>query len=571
MLGLPFREVWLLDFEFTSEPGSPPVPVCMVARELGSNRLIQLWQNELPSSPPFAVDDQTLMVSYYAPAELGCFLELGWPMPTRVLDLYVEFRNATNGKPLPEGRGLLSALSHYGIPAITSEQKHDERGLVLRGGPWSTQERKRILDYCRGDVDVLAPLLERMLPGIRAQKNGLGLSLYRGRYECAVARMEQTGIPVDTELLRRLRARWELIKLDVIKAVDKDYAVYEGSTFKAGSFRAWLAAEGIDWPSTPSGHLRLDRDTFRDMSKLHPQLEPLKELRHSLAELRLEQLAVGQDGRNRVMLSPFGAITGRNTPSNSQFVFGPSTWVRGLIRPEPGRALAYVDWSAQEVWIAAKLSGDRAMLEAVTSGDPYLTFAKMAGLVPMNATKKTHEQKRNQCKIAMLGVNYGMQAQSLARQTELSVIETQDLLRRLAQTFPTYTAWAEHVVDIAQLTGSLSTMFGWTVHVTGTSRPTTLRNYMMQASGSEMLRAACCLATERGIMLCAPVHDALLVEGPAGEIKDVAAATRAAMGEASRLVLDGLEVATDVTEVCWPDRYADKRGQVMWDRVMDLL
>jgi hypothetical protein len=29
--------------------------------------------------------------------------------------------------------------------------------------------------------------------------------------------------------------------------------------------------------------------------------------------------------------------------------------------------------------------------------------------------------------------------------------------------------------------------------------------------------------------------------------------------------------ATDATEVCWPDGYADKRGQVMWDRVMDLL
>jgi hypothetical protein len=28
---------------------------------------------------------------------------------------------------------------------------------------------------------------------------------------------------------------------------------------------------------------------------------------------------------------------------------------------------------------------------------------------------------------------------------------------------------------------------------------------------------------------------------------------------------------TDAIEVCWPDMYADKRGQVMWDRVMDLL
>jgi DNA polymerase-1 len=34
MFGLPFREVWALDFEFTAEPGGLPVPVCMVAREL---------------------------------------------------------------------------------------------------------------------------------------------------------------------------------------------------------------------------------------------------------------------------------------------------------------------------------------------------------------------------------------------------------------------------------------------------------------------------------------------------------------------------------------------------------
>jgi hypothetical protein len=183
-------------------------------------------------------------------------------MPTRVLDLYVEFRNATNGVPLPEGRNLLSALSYHGIPAITSEQKHNDRALVLRGGPWSTQERKRILDYCRSDVDLLAPLLERMLPGIRAQKNGLGLSLLRGRYGCAVARMERTGIPVDTELLRRLRERWELIKLDLIKAVDKDYGVYEGSTFKAGLFprlargRRDRLAEYSIGPFTPrSGHV----------------------------------------------------------------------------------------------------------------------------------------------------------------------------------------------------------------------------------------------------------------------------------------------------------------------------
>jgi DNA polymerase-1 len=141
VLGLPFREIWALDFEFISEPGARPVPVCMVARELVSNRLIRLWQDELGAAPPFPVDNDTLFVAYFASAEVGCFLELGWPVPPRILDLFAEFRNATNGIPLPGGRGLLGALSHHDIPAITADQKTEERALVMRGGPWDEVER----------------------------------------------------------------------------------------------------------------------------------------------------------------------------------------------------------------------------------------------------------------------------------------------------------------------------------------------------------------------------------------------------------------------------------------------
>jgi DNA polymerase I len=49
---------------------------------------------------------------------------------------------------------------------------------------------------------------------------------------------------------------------------------------------------------------------------------------------------------------------------------------RGLIKPEPGRAVAYVDWSQEEFGIAASLSGDAAMIDAYQSGDPYLAFGQ---------------------------------------------------------------------------------------------------------------------------------------------------------------------------------------------------
>jgi DNA polymerase I-like protein with 3'-5' exonuclease and polymerase domains len=195
----------------------------------------------------------------------------------------------------------------------------------------------------------------------------------------------------------------------------------------------------------------------------------------------------------------------------------------------------------------------------------------MAKLVPPDATKASHKHIRDACKTCVLGANYGMQAVSLGRRIGIHTIEAQGLLRRMAQAFPAFTAWAESVIDVGRLGGSLSTVFGWRLRVTGSARSTTLRNFPMQSNGAEMLRLACCLATERGVEVCAPVHDAVLVEGPTNDMDRVVAETRRAMAEASRVVLDGLEIETDVDLIAWPDRYADPRGQRMWEQVNDLL
>src|SRR5947207_8708738 len=105
------------------------------------------------------------------------------------------------------------------------------------------------------------------------------------------------------------------------------------------------------------------------MAKAHPQVSPMRELRSALSDLRLNDLAVGSDGRNRTILSAFRSRTGRNQPSNTKYIFGPSVWLRSLIKPPPGCGVAYVDWSQQEFGINAALSGDRPMWEAYTSAE----------------------------------------------------------------------------------------------------------------------------------------------------------------------------------------------------------
>ena len=89
----------------------------------------------------------------------------------------------------------------------------------------------------------------------------------------------------------------------------------------------------------------------------------------------------------------------------------------------------------------------------------------------------------------------------------------------------------------------------------------------MQANGAEMMRLAACLATERGVEVCAPVHDAFLICAPLDRLEQDVATMRAAMAEASRIVLSGFELGTDVSITRWPDRYMDSRGRVMWQRV----
>jgi DNA polymerase-1 len=192
------------------------------------------------------------------------------------------------------------------------------------------------LAYCETDVLALAKLLPAMEPELDLSR----AVACRGRYMGAVARMEWAGIPINTETLSRLRVGWETIQDRLIREVDSRFGVFDGRTFKAERWAGWLARSGIPWPRLESGELALDDDTFREIARSHPDdVALMRELRYSLAQLRLSDLAVGSDGRNRCLLSPFRAKTGWSQPSNSRFIFGPSTWLRGLIKPGPGRGL----------------------------------------------------------------------------------------------------------------------------------------------------------------------------------------------------------------------------------------
>ncbi len=432
-------EIWLGDFEFVARPGERPEVVCLVAHELRSGRTLGLWRDELGPEPPYRTDSNVLFVSFVANAECACHLALGWPMPKRVLDLNPAFRNWINGCQTPEGKGLIGALRYYGLDAMTAKQKDAMLERVMAGPPFTASERQRILDYCAGDTEAL----RRLLPKILADPEfDFGVALYHGEFAAVSALMEHRGVPIDMEVFSQLadEKMWREVRDAMVPAIDARYGVYVRNaagdwTFSMERFAAYTAREGIAWPLLESGKLNMRRTTFEDMSKGFPQLEELRQLRHARDKMRKVKLAVGADGRNRTVLWPFQAKTSRTQPKASRWIFSPAVWLRSLIKPEPGMAVAYIDYSSMEFLIAASLSDRHCgpinnMLKMYQSGDPYLSFAKAVGAIPSWGSKQTHGEIRDKYKVMLLASQYGMSTETLAARLGVSTFEAHEMLNQ---------------------------------------------------------------------------------------------------------------------------------------------
>ena len=221
---------------------------------------------------------------------------------------------------------------------------------------------------------------------------------------------------------------------------------------------------------------------------------------------------------------------------------------------------------------ATKHCGAPTKAEIPTSFSP-----NRQDLVPAEATKGSHPEIRQACKAIVLGVNYGMGPESIAAQSGIHVDRARELLRLHRETYRVFWRWAEANVDRVLLGLPLETVFGWRIHYppgcNAVINDRSILNWPMQSHGAEMMRLGVSMAVEAGLMICAPIHDALLLEAPIDEIEERAARLAQMMSDASELVLGPAKrCRSDIKIVRYPDRFEDEaRGSVMFSRVMTLL
>jgi hypothetical protein len=349
-------------------------------------------------NPPclFEMSADECFLFFAADADIGIFLALGWTIPRHVIDARVEFIRIRNGAPLlkpydggdldigaekeakadkmrrkkPGMFSLIRVCRHYGIPFISDEEKGEFRDLAMRpGDDFLPEEQRGLLGYCRGDVDATAKVVLAIWDEANlSDRRTFNQALIRGFYMSGAAWVKHVGTPIDMGLYWRLsRNAPRLRSLYIEKHADR-LDTYENGKFSFDKFEDFLAANGLlaGWPRTPKGRLATSGKVLEKIAEEHKIIEEFFLFRATIDVLegigssfnaaggieededKAKGLHLCPDGRSRPSLMPFGAKTSRNAPRGRQFVGTNPAWVWFLVKPEPGRAVAILDYIAQE-------------------------------------------------------------------------------------------------------------------------------------------------------------------------------------------------------------------------------
>jgi DNA polymerase I len=245
-------------------------------------------------------------------------------------------------------------------------------------------------------------------------------------------------------------------------------------------------------------------------------------------------------------------------------------WMRGLITPAPGEVVIAADYAAEEVAVAAGLSGDRRLREAYEAGDVYVALGEMAGMLrpEMDATQRT--QVRKLCKSLALGKQYGMGFRTFRRRSGVSYTQAAQVWRFFERTFTRFADWQQRSVAQARRRGVIRTRLGWQARVVPQTRETTLYNWPVQAGAGDILRVAVILMAHAGLQVLTTCHDSVLISALEVQAEEAAEAVVRVMQEAAVCVV-GIPIRVDVQVLRAGERLLTTETREMWDYVMQLL
>lgn len=446
--------------------------------------------------------------------------------------------------------------------------------IILSNETYTDEQMLQILDYCQSDIHELNALHKAMTQQfsrlLNFKQNRTNFPKYmegaleRGMYAARSALMEKVGYPVNVEALTNFAASVGEILAEVQSDIAHRFPHIEPFAYnkKTGIWKTnvkkiqeWVAAnhDKDRWLLTETENFSCSLDAFaREYPARHDydpncfgsQMVRFLKTKQSLNGFSVNSKkktifdSLGADGRVRPYMGIYGSQSGRSQPSSTAFIHLKSAWMRSLVEPKAGRCIISCDYASQEYLLAALIAKDKKMHQSYASGDPYLAFAKLAGAVPKDATKKSHAETRDLYKTITLGVSYLMGSVGMAKRLTAQGIattpdEAQELINQFDDVYSGYADWKKDVLLEYEIDGKLQAPCGWTMFGdNGNFR--SVCNFPIQAFAASIMRKAVELSQDAGLDVILTLHDALYIEcgSKPHEIREAVIKFRGAMYDA---------------------------------------
>jgi DNA polymerase-1 len=451
---------------------------------------------------------------------------------------------------------LLSLLLHgprkgkgfHGLARVAERELGQALPKNLQTSDWSGELSAEQLEYAARDAAALLPLYARLAEQVRVA--GMArVAQIEVRCLPALAWLAGNGVAFDKVAWEALagaaeREAGELVRPLAEQAPPRLLAWNWNSPKQV---KEAFAALGV-------GLERTGADALAALD--HPLAALLREYR-SAAKLATTYgtkwlKEAYHDGRLHTDWRQIGCITGRmaSASPNLQNLPGDPRYRRCFRAPE-GRVLIKCDYSQIELRITAKVTGDRAMMDAYVRGEDLhtKTARRMLGKDGVTAAE------RKLAKPVNFGLIYGLSAGSLRRKAkaeyglDLSPADADRYRQAFFAGYPGVAAWHRRLRR--ETSPEVRTLAGRRCQLPDKHFYGTRANYTVQGTGGDGIKLALALLWERrhqcqGGFPVLVIHDEVVVEADAGQAEAAAVWLRQAMIDGMQPLIEPVPVEVEV-------------------------
>jgi DNA polymerase-1 len=488
-------------------------------------------------------------------------------------------RGEARSLPVSRLSELRSALENAELPKASSDLKSLTLSLLKRGitacGPWDDVSLYAfLLDADPGSCSLEA-LVERRLDlrvGPRADERASFVEELNARLKPEVerrdflklyneielplagvlARMEHTGIRIDTNELARLSLLMETgiarLTSDIHTLACREFNISSPQQLGKVLFEEMGLPAPVRYGKGKT--ISTAVDVLEALATEHEIVRKVLEYRQ-LTKLKgtyvdaLPALMDADTGRIHTSFNQTGAATGRLSSSNPNLQNIPiktelGREIRAAFIPREGWKLVVADYSQIELRLLAHMSQDPVLLDAFRQGEDIhtRTAAEVMGVPPMLVTREA----RNNAKAVNFGIVYGISSFGLAANLGIPRKEAEAYIKAYFERYAGVKRFIDETIARTCETGVARTLFGRERPIPDiNSRNQNARGFAertavnspIQGTAADLIKVAM-VRIDRAIAgfesrLLLQVHDELVLESPGAEIEDVKQIVKAEM------------------------------------------